>query len=215
MSYILDALKKSEAERQQQNAPGVASVPDRRHRRTAPAWLWILGTLLIANAGALLMVLLRPEPSPPPAAQPAALAADREAGIASEGRRTPNAATEPPGAGSALTEPAPREPGQNVTDAATPRNSGDRTAAAAVGDPPSVPAVPSLMELRAGGELQLPELHLDIHVYSDRPADRFVFVNMSKYRERDRLEEGPLVREIRADGVLLEHNGTTFLLRSE
>ena len=39
------------------------------------------------------------------------------------------------------------------------------------------------MELRANGVLQLPDLHLDIHVYSEKPVDRFVFINMNKYRE--------------------------------
>ena len=71
------------------------------------------------------------------------------------------------------------------------------------------------MELRASGALQLPDLHLDIHVYSQNPADRFVFINMSKYREQSRLTEGPLVKEIRSDGVLLEHRDREFILYRE
>jgi general secretion pathway protein B len=58
----------------------------------------------------------------------------------------------------------------------------------------------------------LPDLHLDIHVYSDQPADRFVFINMKKYKENSTLTEGPGVREITPDGVVLEHAGTAFLL---
>jgi general secretion pathway protein B len=67
-------------------------------------------------------------------------------------------------------------------------------------------------ELRADGTLQLPDLHLDIHVYSETPADRFVFINMGKYKEGDSLSEGPVVSEIRTDGVVLEHSGTRFLM---
>jgi general secretion pathway protein B len=67
-------------------------------------------------------------------------------------------------------------------------------------------------ELRADGSLRLPELHLDIHVYSEKPAERFVFINMGKYKEGDRLAEGPAVREIRPDGVVLDQGGTRFLM---
>ncbi|NOR67834.1 MAG: GspB domain-containing protein, partial [Woeseiaceae bacterium] len=63
--------------------------------------------------------------------------------------------------------------------------------------------------------LVLPDLHLDIHVYSDQPAERFVFVNMNKYREQARLAEGPLVKEITPEGVILEHLGNGFLLPRE
>lgn len=56
------------------------------------------------------------------------------------------------------------------------------------------------------------DLHLDIHVFGETPADRFVFINMNKYRENSKLVEGPTVREITPDGVVLEYQGTTFLL---
>ncbi len=58
----------------------------------------------------------------------------------------------------------------------------------------------------------LPVLHLDIHVYANVPAERFVFINMQKLREGSRLNAGPLVREITSDGVVLEHNGAVFQL---
>jgi general secretion pathway protein B len=70
-------------------------------------------------------------------------------------------------------------------------------------------------ELRANGTVLLPDLHLDIHVYSENPADRFVFVNMTKYRERAKLTEGPVVKEITPEGVVLEHLGNSFLLPRE
>jgi len=70
----------------------------------------------------------------------------------------------------------------------------------------------TITELRADGSLQLPELHLDIHVYSEKPAERFVFINMGKYKEGDTLNEGPAVREIRPDGVVLDQSGTRFLM---
>lgn len=63
--------------------------------------------------------------------------------------------------------------------------------------------------------LQLPELHIDIHVYSEVADERFVFINMVKHREQSQLNEGPVVAEITLDGVILEHHGLTFLLPRE
>lgn len=70
-------------------------------------------------------------------------------------------------------------------------------------------------ELRLNGTLQLPELHIDIHVYAEDPAERFVFINMKKQRENSQLDEGPVVAEITTDGVILKHQGSTFLLPRE
>jgi general secretion pathway protein B len=75
-----------------------------------------------------------------------------------------------------------------------------------------VASLPTIYELRAKGSITLPELHLDIHVYSEVPEDRFVFINMSKQREKSQLSEGPTVDEITPDGVVLDYRGTTFLL---
>ena len=63
--------------------------------------------------------------------------------------------------------------------------------------------------------MQLPELHLDIHVYSGEPSERFVFVNMVKYKERGKLAEGPTITEIVPEGVVLDYLGTRFLLPRE
>ena len=67
----------------------------------------------------------------------------------------------------------------------------------------------------ANGQLQMADLHLDIHVYSDEPAERFVFINMVRHREKSRLAEGPIVQEITPEGVILDYRGTRFLLPRE
>ena len=72
--------------------------------------------------------------------------------------------------------------------------------------------LPTIHELRADGSLTLPDLHVDIHVYSEVPEDRFVFINMTKHNEGSQLAEGPLVQEITTDGVVLNQNGTLFLV---
>ena len=61
----------------------------------------------------------------------------------------------------------------------------------------------------------LPELHLDLHVYASRPADRFVFINTRKYREGGQTPDGTTIERITPDGVVLNHHGTRFLLPRE
>jgi len=59
MSFILDALKKSELERQRQSVPGLADSGVARPRPRLPAWPFALGLLLAVNLLVLLFVLTR------------------------------------------------------------------------------------------------------------------------------------------------------------
>lgn len=62
------------------------------------------------------------------------------------------------------------------------------------------------------GSADLPPLHLDLHVYAERPQDRFAMINMHRVGEGDSLPSGPQVEAIRPDGVVLAYHGTRFLL---
>ena len=201
MSFILDALKKSETERQRQNAPGFADVPEARDPPRAPRWLWVLGGLLAVNLVVLLGVMLRSDLPPitgssepvdpaPPVDQP-----PRDA-LFSE-----------------MVEEAKKSQSQQGVVV-----NGTIEEGASPIPKPSAAVTTSYRtfnELRANGTLQLPDLHLDIHVYSDQPSERFIFVNMTKYREQATLAEGPIVKEITPEGVILEHLGNGFLLPRE
>ena len=202
MSFILDALKKSETERQRQNAPGFADVPEATDPPRAPRWLWILGGLLAVNLVVLLGVMLRPELLPE------------------------TAVDEPANPVNALDTARERSTSfsEMVVEAKKKQANADPDLAKAEGLANEAPVearpelaapVATFNELRANGTIVLPDLHLDIHVYSAKPAERFVFVNMNKYRERATLTEGPLVKEITPDGVILEHLGNGFLLPRE
>ena len=70
MSFILDALKKSEAERQRRAGPALLEMRVVRPQRRFPVWILVgLGTLLIANLLLILWFFMRP-----PAAEPVAAA---------------------------------------------------------------------------------------------------------------------------------------------
>jgi hypothetical protein len=72
--------------------------------------------------------------------------------------------------------------------------------------------LPTMNEAILAGIVTIPPLHLDIHVFSESSAERFVFINMAKYREGETLEEGPTLEQITDAGVVLNHQGNRFLL---
>jgi general secretion pathway protein B len=59
MSFILDALKKSEIERQRQSVPGLMDARTPPVRKRFPAWAMALGALLAVNLIVLGVVLMR------------------------------------------------------------------------------------------------------------------------------------------------------------
>jgi len=59
---------------------------------------------------------------------------------------------------------------------------------------------------------QLPDMRLDIHVYSNTPADRFVFINMRKYTEGQVTAEGATLERVTPEGAVLNYQGTRFVL---
>ena len=215
MSFILDALRKSETDRQQKGTAEFANVPTSSERTGTPAWLWVLGLLLAVNLVVLVGLWLRPDST---TSQPVAVAAppvSKEAADVppsndfaarvEEAKRNAPAREEPPQeapASSAEAEPAPLPASLPATLPAPVRTAPPERAA----------TLPTVHELRANGRLAIPDLHVDIHVYSEIPADRFVFINMTKHKEGSRLAEGPLVEEITADGVVMQHSGLTFFV---
>ena len=207
MSFILDALKKSETERQRQNVPGFADVPDGTDPPRTPRWLWVLGGLLAINLIVLLGVVLRPDLRPTAdAVTPSEATPDGEPRKASFSEMVEEAKMKQPkpvadSADETITDSDPAAEGRTASVTRTPQKIAQSYA--------------TFTELRANGTIVLPDLHLDIHVYSEKPKERFVFVNMSKYREQARLAEGPLIREITPEGVVLEHMGNGFLLPRE
>lgn len=223
MSFILDALKKSDAERQKRSTPGVADIPVSRDRRPRQHWLWVVAGLLAVNLVALFVLLLRPDPPPAVAGtspvKPTTTAAHREpaaarpfAEIAAEARRK----TEQAPAAATRGEDRPETVGgRAATTEPQPGARGPRPGSAAVDAEEPADAANTFESLRADGTLSLPDMHLDVHVYSERRDERFVFINTKKYRENETLAEGPIVTRIAPEGVILDYRGTVFLLPRE
>jgi general secretion pathway protein B len=92
----------------------------------------------------------------------------------------------------------------------------DYTPAAA----PSAPrntgnSLPTRDDVVTSGGPAIPAMRLDLHVYANNPAERFVFVNMRKLREGESLADGTRVETITPTGAVLSYRGTRFTLQSE
>jgi general secretion pathway protein B len=209
MSFILDALKKSELERQRQSVPGLMDSRIAQRRGRLPVWAIAIGVLLGINLLALGFVLLRKSPpaapAPPPAETSRAAAADASRPVPEHFSPLDGAPVYAPeipvaaagAAAKASVRPA-RRPDPLLVDQDTQSNNQE--------------VLPSISEISLAGAQTLPDLHLDVHVYATKPSDRFVYINMRKYHEGAPLQEGPILERIRRDGVVLNYQGLRFLL---
>jgi general secretion pathway protein B len=213
MSFILDALKKSEVERQRQMTPGLIETAVAPRRSRVAVWLIVLGGLLAINFAVLLFVLLRGSATPaapPVPARPAAKEAEAPAASAAPEHFSPMDAPV-----YAPEIPVAQKPAPATTPAphAAPRAEVPPAAAAAAEEDKAENAelLPLISEVDLGS-VGVPELHLDVHVYATKPGERFVYINMRKYHEGATLEEGPVIERIRRDGVVLNFHGVRFIL---
>ena len=89
----------------------------------------------------------------------------------------------------------------------------DQKVLAMVG-PPTEPTdeVAALRDLPPEARSAIPALEVNVHTYAQAREDRMVFINMKRYREGDRLAEGPLVHSITSTGVVLIHEQQRFHL---
>lgn len=258
MSFILDALKKSESDRQRQSGPSLFEVKVAPPRRTLPVWAVAIAVLLGINIVVISWMLLRRPAAQQPALTAAAPAAALTAAAVSAGPAVPPSGRPDSGSGRLpVAQPAqglaPAGPTGSAAAAETATGmpqaarAGSSTQPAGAGaaplaggtardtgqpppggnpsdDAPAVqPAATSPgAEGGATGDLPLyqqivtsdglPALHLDLHVFADRPRDRFVMINMHRLGEGDSLPSGVQVEAIRSDGVVLTYRGTRFLL---
>ena len=235
MSFILDALRKSEHERQRQAGPGIAELPVARTPSRLPMALLILGVLLAINVVIVIVLLLRQgAPAANEAAEPLA-AAIQPAPTPTPVEAAPPAAAPAPVLASVAPPPEPvREIRPLFEEADSAAATAESHAPPPAPDPSLLPALPAaqmpLPPPRAAptsgaGEFVpridtlppqatagLPVLNLDLHIYADDPAQRAAFINGRRYREGDSLPDGVVVESITTDGAVLRHRGQRFLL---
>jgi general secretion pathway protein B len=262
MSFILDALRKSEHERQRQTGPALVEVAVAAPKQKTNRWATAAIALLLVNLIAIAVLLLVKSQDDPTAAAPAAEAPAIASPAAPAGAAPARVAA--PAAQASVTQTLPEQqysPPPTLRPAEAPpvadqRNpleqemsayspAMDYEAAAAAAAPPPGPAavtparrggsvvyqsvpdadpaatyqpppggstshLPQADEMTARGAV--PEMRLELHVWSTKPQERFVFVNGRRYREGETTAEGAAVEEITRDGVIMNSGGNRFLL---
>jgi general secretion pathway protein B len=224
MSFILDALKKSESDRQRQSGPALYEVKVAPPRTGLPPWAIAVVALLAVNLLIGVWMLLR-HPGARAATETAAAAAPVAAPLPAPLAvqvPAPTVAPAVPAAAMTNTPPAPVPAGAAGTDVShadslTPEDfaPASEPAASAFGGHVrrgTGTGVPLYQDAATTPGTQIPQLRLDLHAYAARPQDRFVMINMHKVHEGDTLPEGVRVDSITPDGAVLSYKGSSFLL---
>jgi general secretion pathway protein B len=190
MSYILEALKKAEAERRQEKVPGIHTQPlaaaslARRESRWQRALLWIAAAC--ASAIALLAAIwLAPWQSTPASVQIA------QAPV-------PVAPVAPP-----MAVPAP------VPHRESKVHEKEKPVAPTV----SVPVethIPTLRELPEQIQREIPEFKVGGYIYADKPADRSVLINNRLLHEGDEAAPGVTLERMQKNGMILHYKKYRF-----
>lgn len=183
MSYILDALNKSEQDRERNQPPRLTSVHHKPGRR-APWWRWFTGLLVLAVLNTLLIGYWMREETTGPIDNDTA---DRQK--QAEVANVPTDSTPEPRPASTTTAPE----GELITPSDTESV-----------EPVRISALPVHVQK------QIPDLSFTSHIYSSDPSLRAVTINGRQVREGESMGNGLTLVEITEDGVLLRYRHYTL-----
>lgn len=214
MSYILEALKKAQAERQLGNAPtldavpvGAPPAPARTRGVPAIAIGAGLAALLVVGAGA--WWLRAPAPAPAPAVPTAAVVKTPAPAAVIN---TPAIVGAPPLAVTPPSKPAP---------APTPVTAPAKTPAVVADASPSPPPVkaavnadeerlPALRELPDNLRAAIPQVSFGGYMYSPNPADRLVLIDKVLRHEGEEVAPGLVLEKLLPKAALMNYRGTRY-----
>lgn len=226
MSYILDALRKSEQERQ----PGTQARPGGPvHNVSLPsrgAWLLVIGIILLLILLAATVVFWHSTVKRISSEAVVAAASPTEAPPAAPPAAEPVAVIPPP-----VTAVKKESPVRDLAEQmqmpvpVTPKkpSTAPRRKAAAIEQRPLLqtdgPAVlletdntPLLQQMPPDIQRAIPPMTVTIHVYSPQESQRILFINNREYHQGSLIEGGARVEAIVPDGVVLSYQGERFKL---
>ncbi|MCL7944505.1 general secretion pathway protein GspB [Marinobacter sp. ATCH36] len=223
MSYILDALRKSETERRQGRVPDLGQQVQMIHKpkkRSIPLLVWV-ALALVLNAAIIVWVFW-----PGSSVEPVASLAETNPDVP-EPEPVTTGAEPAPGSSPATTSdtlanaieiPVPRvtEPAVEEADrerptviVPTPRKpSAVNPSSAADGDA-TAERTPHLVELPLSFQKRVPDLIFNSHIYASEPSSRRVMINDNYLRPGESFS-GITVERITEEGVELSMDGRRF-----
>jgi general secretion pathway protein B len=240
MSYILEALRKAEQQRRLGDAPGLDEVQPAESSEK-PSWKWGWIALGVINAALLMAILFWPDdkssdegeirisdynseavtPADPVRSttqKPAQPEIMQLPSVVPPSDTLDNAVTiqDAPPPLRAIPPPVRSAPGKitpgRVVQAETVIEPEDEVVDKEV-ESTDLPIWPQLSANLLG---QLNDgLKLDVHVYAERAEERFVLINLQKYREGDQLSEGPTLEVVTPEGVIMSYQGERFRVNAK
>ncbi|MEP3563688.1 MAG: general secretion pathway protein GspB [Marinobacter sp.] len=226
MSYILDALRKSEAERRQGKAPDLGQQVQmiyRPKKKPVSAVVWVV-LALIMNAAVLAYVFWPSRPVPETTAisagtvEPDAVASPGAPARASQAETKPEPEFQPEPVNQvpvvpvespqAVAESGLNEPRFEQPTIIVPSQSEQQRPPAPVQTRPQE-RVPHLVELPLSFQKSVPDLTFNSHIYSSDPTASRVMIN-NRYLRTGQSLGSLLVENITEDGVVLSKNGQRF-----
>ena len=192
MSFILDALRKSENSRLRQDHPAVFSHRPLAERKRLPVWGVVLIALLTVNLLIVLFLFLRETTADTVRTAPAVATAAAPAAASSVTGTVDS---------TAVTVAPPTQPVSVAPPARMPMPEGNLSR--------TVGNLITRDELLARGA-SLPSTDLNMHVYDANPSLRFILLNGQRLREGESSREGLLVDRITPEGVVLRYGNSAF-----
>jgi len=235
MSYILDALRKSDQQRRRGAAPTLLAGQAMAEAPKQPAFLaYGLPAAVLVGAGIVIGWLRpwQPEQAAPGraelvAAKPLESTPRQPASAPSEMAPQPRPeqrlqnATPPAQAAPALVPTKPQLPARakpetdgtpREADAAVPRKTAapEQPAGTAAADAARVQTVASMADLPLSVQQELPALTISFHVYSGDSEKRLVGINNRMLREDEHVVPGLKLEQITPDGMIFGYKGYSF-----
>ena len=218
MSYILDALKRADAERERGQVPGLhsqtahapapgADAATEHPRRAAHRSMWwASGGLALAAALAMGFWWSREAPTPPANGQRTATAVPPP--LVEPGLTTPAPVATPP-TPARPSEPAPPilAPQPPTAPNTTPATAAPVPAAAPKAEAKAQSKVLPFGSLSAEQRAQLPQLNISGASYSDNPAHRLLIVNGQVLQEGQEVAPGLVLERIGPHEAVLNQRG--------
>lgn len=211
MSYILEALKKSEKERQREEIPDLQadhSLPIGKRQESKPPLLYLFAivVLLLGAAGVLLWYQFSGDRIPQLTADSKVTPAPSPAVQAPE-QVVPAITEQPVERSSEVKEQVAEEAvSERVADTVT--ESIPAAASQATGQ--DVAVIPLLDELSEKVRAGMPDLSFAGHVYADEPVMRLIIINNRIVREGDLVSDGLSLEKIEPNGVVLRYKTAVF-----
>lgn len=192
MSYILDALKKSEQQRQHGVTPTlqVAQVTVATPKRPAAFYYGLLAVVLLAG---ILIGLLRPWQAEQLPAETDSMAVELHA-------QSPQAAT-------ISTITAPLNVDKETPQIPTPSDQQSADIKSAANQDLQVVLID---ELPLAIQREIPSMAIQLHAYSSIPGERLVSINSIRLREGGSLMLGLRLEQITPDGMIFSYKGYRF-----